>query len=701
MKKTAHRILCLLILIVFFMGSTSLARAEENGTTFYDIGGHWAQAAIERWAGYGVINTADGFFRPDEEIRIAEFAAIIANLMNYTNTAGFDTVRHSDLHPNSWYFDVMLKVYAAGVLTPSNNRMNPLHPLTRELGAAMLARAFQLTPRTGNTGFGDNYEINLHLRPLIRAMREAGYISGEEVMGSVMFRPSAFLTRAEAVAMLDGMVAVYINAPGVYTINGARGRTLVASPGVTIFQTEFASHSTIFASEDTNGLVFDDIYLSMGDIHLLTNGRVSAVNSRIHNVILDAPSTRIIFETSGATAVNSVDVRQGGVILANQNEFHVIRQITIHPDFDRSEEGGQSLTLRGNVGSLITDGYVRLDAPGVRFNFVPTELYGQNRIFGHRPYGSRLTVEVESTVRGTAYVAITDGGFFPLDDEIRQVLSNNGVLAADSFRVFPGNVHIFDFTSFLWLPITFENQGNVAHVIIEDEQGGIHRIVSEPIYFMPGVTHLRIESPTTAVVNFDTPFPNGFAVEDAFELGIISTDSNYETPVYFRALNILDGTDLELQSTTFRIALLFGEELSEGDILVLRPRIGSKLGFDIANLDVTSENAFLASFRPVISVDYSLDIEGQTIAPFEIFYILTDMFIEDYFNRADDIMRGQFQNIAGRQWPGRFIINTEGEYFLQGSAFLDSQFYFLYIVTTPLGGNLPSQVKLFVMERPE
>ena len=63
------------------------AMAADEGA-FTDVSGdHWASDAIERWAGYGVLNGHDdGTFNPDGPMTRAQFAKFVVELIDRKST---------------------------------------------------------------------------------------------------------------------------------------------------------------------------------------------------------------------------------------------------------------------------------------------------------------------------------------------------------------------------------------------------------------------------------------------------------------------------------------------------------------------------------------------------------------------------------------------------------------------------------------
>ena len=80
MKK--RRLLAVTLVLALVLGSVAL----PAGAAFQDAKGHWAQEAIERWEGRGVVKGDEKGFRPDDPMTRAEFAVVLDRLMAYAET---------------------------------------------------------------------------------------------------------------------------------------------------------------------------------------------------------------------------------------------------------------------------------------------------------------------------------------------------------------------------------------------------------------------------------------------------------------------------------------------------------------------------------------------------------------------------------------------------------------------------------------
>ena len=145
------------------------ARAAE----FPDTKGHWAESAIARWSGHGVVSG------------------------------------HGD-----------------GTLSPNA-------AVDRQQMLVAFGRAIGLTPlESTSSSLSDLGQVSGWAEGMINALLEAGYVSG---IGDNTLRPLSQGNRASVMALMDKSVAGYANQPGsTIEMNGESGVVLVASQDVTV-----------------------------------------------------------------------------------------------------------------------------------------------------------------------------------------------------------------------------------------------------------------------------------------------------------------------------------------------------------------------------------------------------------------------------------------------------------------------------------
>ena len=221
MINTKYRFAALLLAIVMLFSTAGTAFAAD----FSDTSTHWANAEIGRWSTLGIIEGADGRFRPDDPITRAETSVIIDRIMKY-RTASQNTF--TDL-TTTWYTDAILRVNAAGVILGDAGRVRPTDYITRQEAVVVLCRALGISELDGATDFADDSAIASWAKPYVKALSQRGFVSG---VGNNMFAPAERITRASVVKLLDNAISAIYNSAGDYSANAA-GTVIVCAPDVT------------------------------------------------------------------------------------------------------------------------------------------------------------------------------------------------------------------------------------------------------------------------------------------------------------------------------------------------------------------------------------------------------------------------------------------------------------------------------------
>lgn len=208
-----------LLLIIFSITGSALQ--------FVDVGGHWAQNAIEKWSdSFKIIEGDNGKFRPDDSITRAEMATILDRIMVYQTRA--DNTFHDV--SDEWFADAVLKLNGAGVMLGHENYMRPNDKITRQEAVVLIARALQIEPVKGTLSYDDKGDIAPWAEDYISAMTQRAYIQG---IGKGFF-PKDNLTRSQAVTIFDNIIAeIYSkydnyakDVEGTLVINSPKGVTL-------------------------------------------------------------------------------------------------------------------------------------------------------------------------------------------------------------------------------------------------------------------------------------------------------------------------------------------------------------------------------------------------------------------------------------------------------------------------------------------
>lgn len=226
MKK---RFLAAVLALAMLLMMVPSAFAASDG--FDDVSGHWAEDAINRWSGYGVVNgVGDNQFAPNGTLTRAQAAQVFANLLDLEVQA--DISRYTDVPEGSWYHTAIAQCVAAGILTGTGGAtMDPQSPVTREELFVMFARALNIRPQSSSdVTFGDSGEVSGWAQGYINALADRGFVSG---VGGGMLAPGEAINRASVMSLLDKTISDYANTSGT-TVGNASGVVLVVADNVSV-----------------------------------------------------------------------------------------------------------------------------------------------------------------------------------------------------------------------------------------------------------------------------------------------------------------------------------------------------------------------------------------------------------------------------------------------------------------------------------
>lgn len=254
----SRKLLSILVAIIMVFGTFTMSFAEESTpaapaaaastVTFTDVTDHWAVGAVEKWAGYGIVNGFEGLFRPNDTITRGEMAVILDNMMDYQE-ASKNTF--TDLKAGQFYTDAILKANAAGIIKGDGTVVRPTDRITKEEAAVMMSRAFAVKSADNTKGFADAASVSDWAKKAVFGMEAKGYVSGFE--GN--FNPKANITRAEAVTMINNIVKAYYTTAGTYTDN-VDGTAVIKVADVTLKGVTVAENLII-----AEGVAKGDAYL--------------------------------------------------------------------------------------------------------------------------------------------------------------------------------------------------------------------------------------------------------------------------------------------------------------------------------------------------------------------------------------------------------------------------------------------------------
>ena len=292
-----------LSLILAFAMAVSLftVGASAAEPTYGDTAGHWAEASIERWSGYGIIQGSNGKFDPDGQLTCAQLATILARLLKLpaAKDAGF-----IDNPADAWYYDAINRCAAAGILKGNGDgTVTPNASITRERAMVMLGRALGIEPieNPNLTQFTDGAQVASYARGMLAALIRAGIVGG---VTADQLAPQNNITRAATVTILDRAIGTYADKAGETVNANGKGIVLAVADDVTI--TGEVNKLLVPANDievTVKGSKNIDYIVISGD-----NSKVILDNASADNVTLDGEKSAV--ETMNGAKIDNVIVTE-------------------------------------------------------------------------------------------------------------------------------------------------------------------------------------------------------------------------------------------------------------------------------------------------------------------------------------------------------------------------------------------------------
>ena len=188
---------CFSVVMAFAMALMLISMtwmSANAASPFKDVtSGKWYTDAVQYCYSKGYVGGyEDQTFRPNNKLTRAEMAVIMNKKLSLKNA---DSNTFKDVANGKWYTDPILRCVKAGVMTGySGTQFGTNDTLTREQGAVILAKAFNVAKASGRTSFADDASISKWAVESVKAMAAKGLISG---VGSNKFAPKTPLTRAQ------------------------------------------------------------------------------------------------------------------------------------------------------------------------------------------------------------------------------------------------------------------------------------------------------------------------------------------------------------------------------------------------------------------------------------------------------------------------------------------------------------------------
>lgn len=308
--------------------TTPLASAAQGNTagSLPELDGHWSQAAFERWHAHGIVEGDSRGMRPDANMTVAEFAAILCRAMGYTETVENP---YADLKGDEWYAPYILRLTAAGILEGDGANCNAEEPMNRERATVLFARAMGIRPSQNPdlSNFVDGDEAADWSVGYIDAMADAGIVQG---VGNNTLALGASITRGSVVTLLDNAVAEYADQDGASVTGDVDGIVLVAADSVTVDTADVDGGVIVAPKAGEARLTVKDSTVA-GELWVNTKGAAVSLEgaSQVAELTVDrADGTVTVGADASVSALNAraavkVD-NQGSISKANVHADNVV-----------------------------------------------------------------------------------------------------------------------------------------------------------------------------------------------------------------------------------------------------------------------------------------------------------------------------------------------------------------------------------------
>jgi len=317
-----------LLLILSLLPAGALA-------AFSDTDGHWAETAIDRWGGMGIIQGYEGRFRPDDPITRADMAVILDRLMQ-SETEAENT--YPDLPDDAYYTAAVLRARASGVMFGDGTYMRPLDLITREEAVVMLGRALGVQESDTVPAYSDYGAVSAWARGIVNTMTKAGIVRG---YGGA-FHPRSPMTRAEVVTVLDNVffgLFAYVRTDGELwgaLISGVPFIILVGYSSIEGYKTFVIDHPVAILG--TQGAVLYGSFVVRADGVTIDSLRIdSRHGSNLSHSAIDVLARQV-------TITNNTFLLDG----LPPHDGSVIRGVTVWPYGD----AGTLCNIRGNTFNM-------------------------------------------------------------------------------------------------------------------------------------------------------------------------------------------------------------------------------------------------------------------------------------------------------------------------------------------------------------
>ena len=181
---------------------------------FTDISGHWAKEHILFTVSRGLFSgTSETTFSPNTTLTRGMFVTALGRLAGI-NPADYQNRKFTDVKANAYYSPYVNWAASKGIVSgTTSSTFAPDSSITREQMAVIMKNyadkmGYSIPKTLAAVTFADNAQISSWAKDAVKAMQQAGVLSGKE---NNRFDPQGNATRAEAATVLHRFVEIVID----------------------------------------------------------------------------------------------------------------------------------------------------------------------------------------------------------------------------------------------------------------------------------------------------------------------------------------------------------------------------------------------------------------------------------------------------------------------------------------------------------
>lgn len=325
----------------------------EQAAIYSDVQNHWAANEIMKWSSNGVLNGYDGKFNPEASITRGEMAVVLNKIMNYQKTEENTFV---DVE-NKFYKDPLLKLYAAGIMVGSDNKMRPNDNITQQEATALLARAFEV--EKGSTTMANADNIAGWAKGDVFGMNDIGGLEG------INFEAEKMITRAEVVKIIDNIVGNFYSTKGEY-IGDTDESVVINTPDVVLKDCTVKGDVIITEGVGDGDATLENVQITG---RLIVHGggtnTVKLEGCTLNTVFVDKPTGDVRVLSENNTKIANTFVNSGATLEGSFEDVSITGNSPINLKADiKNFTADNNAPITMSLGKIET---VNLNAEGMQF----------------------------------------------------------------------------------------------------------------------------------------------------------------------------------------------------------------------------------------------------------------------------------------------------------------------------------------------